>query len=102
MNSEITHIVLIVVTDLAKQEVVQALLAADYHVTEIGSTGSLFTTGFASLLIGVTADQVEEVLHIVRQNCHTAFDPGEKRAIAYVLRANTFAMMQPQEEAAPS
>ncbi len=102
MNSEITHIVLVVVTDLAKQEVVQALLEAGQHVTEIGSTSSLFTTGFSTLLIGAPEAEVAHILHIVREHCHTAFDPGEKRAIAYVLRADTFGLLQPQpEEAQP-
>ncbi len=94
MNSEITHIVLIVLTDLAKQDVVAALLDGGHHVTEIGSTSSLFTTGFSTLLVGVSAQDIDAVLRIVREHCHTAFDPGEKRAIAYILRVDAFGQLQ--------
>ncbi len=97
MSSDFSHVVLVVVSDLSKQDIVDALLAADFHITEIGSTSSLFVTGFSTLLIGVSADRVDKVVQIVRDNSTTALDPGERRAVVYVLRTSEFVTLHPRE-----
>jgi uncharacterized protein YaaQ len=98
MNSEVTHLVLAVVTDLSRQDIVAALTQTGFAVTVLGSSSSLFATGFSTLAIGVTQNQVEQVLSVIREHCHTAFDPGEKRGVAYVLPVETFGVLRPDSE----
>lgn len=95
MNSEITHLVLAVVTDLSRPDIVAALTKTGFSVTVLGSSSSLFATGFSTLAIGVSQEQVERVLSVIREHCHTAFDPGEKRGVAYVLPVETFGVLRP-------
>lgn len=99
MNSEHVRILLLVLSDMIKQEVLDALLAAGFSITEIGSTSSLFSTGFTTVMAGVPGDRVDEVVHLVREHSHTAFDPGEKHAVVYVLGEAEAGVFAPEETA---
>lgn len=100
MSSDISRVIIAVVTDLVKDDLLDALLNEGFHVTEVGSTSNLFTTGFSSLLVGVAETQVPQVVQIIREKSETSFDPGEKRAVVYVLKVSDFVTLHPQGEAA--
>jgi uncharacterized protein YaaQ len=95
MSSNVTHLVLAVVTDLSRQRILAALTETGHTVTVLGSSSSLFATGFSTLAIGVASGHVEQVLTIIREHCHTAFDPGEKRGVAYVIPVESFGVLRP-------
>jgi uncharacterized protein YaaQ len=48
-----------------------ALVESGFRFTEIGSTGGFLREGNVTLLIGVEAHQVDSVLAIIREHCHS-------------------------------
>lgn len=76
----------IVNTDDAR-DLVEALLREGYRATTIGTTGGFLREGNATVLSGVEDDEVDPVLAIIRESCHTrvqyvnplppAIEPGE-------------------------
>jgi len=52
-------------------ELLTALTDAGYKATLISTTGGFLREGNATLCIGTDAEKVEEVLGIIRENCHT-------------------------------
>ncbi len=49
---------------------VDALLAREYRATRLHSSGGFLKQSNATVIVGVDEGQVEEVLGIVRDNCH--------------------------------
>ena len=50
---------------------VDALMGDGYRATTISTTGGFLREGNATLLIGVADEDVDQVLRIIRENCHT-------------------------------
>ncbi len=50
---------------------VDALMGEGYRATTISTTGGFLREGNATLLIGVADDELDRVLKIIRNNCHT-------------------------------
>ncbi|MBN1583866.1 MAG: cyclic-di-AMP receptor [Anaerolineae bacterium] len=50
---------------------VDALMGDGYRATTISTTGGFLREGNATLLIGVADEDVEKVLKIIKDNCHT-------------------------------
>ncbi|MCL6430795.1 MAG: cyclic-di-AMP receptor [Anaerolineae bacterium] len=63
-------IISIVHSDDADQ-VMLALRERGFPSTKISTTGGFLREGNASILIGIDEEKVDEVLQIIRQNCHT-------------------------------
>jgi uncharacterized protein YaaQ len=61
------------VTVVAQQDdasaLTEALRQADYRSTRLDTAGGFLRRGNATLLIGVEADQVDDVLRIVQETC---------------------------------
>lgn len=65
--------------------VTNALVAAQYRVTHIASTGGFLHRGSTTLMIGLNDEMVDEAIDIVRRVCAPAPDPSSKRATLFVL-----------------
>jgi len=50
---------------------VDALMHHGYRATVISTTGGFLREGNATILVGAEDEQVEEVLTIIRESCHT-------------------------------
>ena len=50
---------------------VDTLMGDGYRATTISTTGGFLREGNATLLIGVADEDVEKVLKIIKDNCHT-------------------------------
>ena len=50
---------------------IDALMSDGYRATTISTTGGFLREGNATLLIGVADEDVDKVLKIIRDNCHT-------------------------------
>jgi uncharacterized protein YaaQ len=50
---------------------VEALTRADFRATTISTTGGFLRQGNATILVGTTDDKVQQVLRLIRENCHT-------------------------------
>lgn len=64
-----TKLVLAVVEDDDAAVLMDALIEEGFSVTKLASTGGFLLRGNTTLLIGVSAEQVERVLHIIRRTC---------------------------------
>lgn len=62
-------LVLAVVEDDDAAVLMDALIEEKFSVTKLASTGGFLLRGNTTLLIGVSADQVDQVLHIIRRTC---------------------------------
>ncbi len=89
MNSE-KHLIIAILRDANGEEVLQALLDADYRVTRIASTGGFMRRGNSTLLIGVEKERVENAIQLIRDHSAPAIDPGLKRATVFVLKVDQF------------
>ena len=72
------------------EDVLQALLDADFRVTQIASTGGFLRRGNSTLLIGAKKERVEIAVQIIRDRSAPTIDPGLKRATVFVLKVDQF------------
>jgi uncharacterized protein YaaQ len=50
---------------------IDALMQGGYRATKISTTGGFLREGNATIFVGTQDEKVEEVLNIIRENCHT-------------------------------
>ena len=89
MNSD-KRLIITILRDADGEDVLQALLDANYRVTRIASTGGFMRRGNSTFLIGAEKDQVEAAVQIIRKHSAPAIDPGLKRATVFVLKVDQF------------
>jgi uncharacterized protein YaaQ len=89
MNSE-QRLVIAILRDAGGEEVLKALLEADFRVTRIASTGGFMRRGTSTFLIGVEMDRVETAIELIREYSAPTIDPGLKRATVFVLKVDQF------------
>ncbi len=92
MNSE-QRLIIAILRDADVEEVLKALLEANFRVTRIASTGSFMRRGTSTLLIGIEKKHIESALQLIREHCAPAIDPGFKRATVFVLKVDQFEQM---------
>ena len=94
MNTHhVSKLILVIVKGGDRDDLLQALLEAEYRVTEIASMGAFFRRQSATLFIGAEDDQVEAILAIIRTTCPTPPEADEHRATVFVLNADRFAIV---------
>jgi uncharacterized protein YaaQ len=84
------RLIIAILRDADGEEVLQALLDADFRVTQIASTGGFLRRGNSTLLIGVRKARAETAIQIIRDHSAPAIDPGLKRATIFVLKVDQF------------
>jgi uncharacterized protein YaaQ len=89
MNSE-KRLIIALLREANSEEVLNALLDADYRVTRIAATGGFMRRGNSTLLIGAEKKQVEAAIKLIRDHSAPAIDPGLKRATVFVLKVDQF------------
>jgi uncharacterized protein YaaQ len=89
MNSD-KRLIIALLRDADGEEVLKALLEANYRVTRIASTGGFMRRGNSTLLIGVEKERVEAAVQLIRNHSAPAIDPGLKRATVFVLKVDQF------------
>ena len=82
-------VVIAIVRDIDDQRVLSRLVAEDYRVTRVASTGGFLRRGNVTLLIGVEEPKVPGVIDLLRQTCSPP-DPGQNRATVFVVDAAHF------------
>jgi uncharacterized protein YaaQ len=70
-------LVVVIASDADADRLMKALIAQGYPATKISSTGGFLHRGNATILSGVEEGEVEQVLAMVRSECHarTEFVP---------------------------
>ena len=64
-------LIVAVIHDRDQKRTSDALLRAGYKFTKIASTGGFLREGNVTMLIGAEADQVDGVLQLINESCHT-------------------------------
>ena len=82
-------IILAIVGSENAESVLNALVAHQYPVTRISSTGGFLRRGNITLLVGVDEDSLSSALDVIRFACHKE-QPDEHRATIFVLSAAAF------------
>ncbi len=73
--------------------ILEALMAAEYRVTRISSAGGFFRRGNSTLLIGVEADRMDDVLKRIEEVCASVAAPTKPPtscATVFVLNAEQY------------
>ena len=89
MSSE-TRLLIIILRDTDGDEVLNALLEANFRVTRIASSGGFMRRRSSTLLVGVTQSKVNAAIQIVRNHSAPTIDPGLKRATVFELNVDQF------------
>ena len=84
------RLVIAILRDADGEEVLKALLDANFRVTQIASTGGFMRRGNSTLLIGVEKERVETAVQLIREHSAPAIDPGLKRATVFVLKVDQY------------
>ncbi len=79
-----------IVDDTKSELISQALLAANFRVTQLASTGGFLRGGATTLMAGVEANKVEQALQVIRDQIPPSPDPEKKRATLYVINVKSF------------
>jgi uncharacterized protein YaaQ len=83
-------LIICILQDTDKDNVVNGLVDGGYRVTSLPSTGAYFRRGNTTLLIGVEDEKVKPAIKVVKENCAEPEDPGIKRATLFVLNIDRF------------
>ena len=86
-------LIIIVVNDTDSEPLLKALLNQGYRVTRIASSGGFMRRGSSTLLMGVDADSVEQVMKMVREHCSPSVDPSIKKVTVFVLKVDKFVQL---------
>lgn len=81
-----------IVKDSDALSVIDALVEHQIRVTRIASTGGFWRRGNVTLLIGVPAEQVDEVLRLIEAHCAPP-QAGEHKATVFVVPAEGFTQL---------
>ncbi len=85
-------LIIAIVKDSDALAVSDALVEQQFGVTRIASTGGFLRRGNVTLLIGVEAEAVEQVLHTIAENCQEPA-PGRYKATLFLLPAEDFVQL---------
>jgi len=83
-------LVIAIVRDKDAGPVIEDLIANDYSVTRVASTGGFLRRGHITLLIGVEEQHVQPVIDVLRNTCSSPPDPDQFRATIFVVNAPHF------------
>jgi uncharacterized protein YaaQ len=79
-----------ILKDEDTEAVVMAMVERGYSVTRIASTGGFLRQGRTTLMIGVGAEQVDQAIQLIRENCAPTIELLLKRATVFVLNVDHF------------
>jgi len=80
MNSNTMKMLIAIVRDADLDEILKELIAKNFRVTRIASSGGFFRRGNATLMMGIDESRVDEALQIIREHCAPTLDIAVKHA----------------------
>lgn len=66
-----TKLIIAIIRENDSNRLIDALISRSYPATKLSSSGGFLRRGNSTLLIGVEAEEVEDVLSVIRENCHS-------------------------------
>jgi len=82
--------IIAIVENHLSDEISSELVAKNYRVTRLASTGGFFRDGATTLMIGVEDEKLESALQIIRDQTPPSEDPKKIQATIYVLNVKNF------------
>ncbi len=82
-------LIITIIRDTDDGTVINQLVGRGYRVTRVASTGGFLRRGNVTLLIGAEANQVQEVIDLLREVCSPA-EARHGRATVFVVDAQDF------------
>ena len=82
--------IIVTMSDVDEESVTSALIADNYRVTRIASTGTFWRSGTSTLFFGVEDDQVEDAIQCIQKNVAPTIEPGLQRASLFVINVENF------------
>ena len=83
-------LIICILQDSDKEKVADALVAQDFRVTVLPSTGGYFRRGNSTLMLGTEDERVDFAIDTIRENCAEPDEPGMKRATLFVLDVDRY------------
>lgn len=83
-------LIIAILNDKDTDIVSQALIAQNFRVTRIASSGGFLRRGSTTLMIGLDAEKVDEAIQVIKENCPAPVESGLKRASLFVLNVADF------------
>lgn len=77
-----------ILQDNDKDQVVKALNDEGFQVTVLPSTGGYFRRGNSTLMIGTKDDCVDQAITVIKENSQHQEEPRIKRATVFVLKVD--------------
>ena len=72
------------------EKISRALVAANFHLTQIASTGGFLRRGSTTLMIGLEDDRVDQAIEIIKDNSSPPADTNQRKATLFVLNVLDF------------
>jgi uncharacterized protein YaaQ len=85
-------LIIAVVQNEDANDVVDALLEAEFRTTRLASTGGFLRRGNTTMMIGVEDAQVDTVIDIIRSKAHTRAQGGEGGTTVQTAAATIFVL----------
>ena len=82
-------LVIAIIRDVDRSNVVEALISHGHRVTHVASTGGFLRRGNVTLFVGAEEEHVESVIEVLRETCSPA-EPDHSRATIFVVDAPHF------------
>lgn len=79
-----------ILEDAESNSVMRAMHDAGHPLTLIDSTGGLLRRGTSTLIAGVDAADVDEVIELINQECTPSVNPFKKSATVMVFAVEHF------------
>lgn len=83
-------LIIAITRDEDSENIIESLLENDYRVTRIASTGGFLRRGMTTMMIGVEAEKVDDVINIVRGKCVPVSEPNQRCTTMFVLNVDQF------------
>jgi uncharacterized protein YaaQ len=82
-------VIIAVIRDIDEDQVTNQLVSSGFRVTRMSSTGGFLHRGNATLMIATGEEQLSTVQSLIQEAC-SAPDPGQNRAVLFVLNVRDF------------
>ncbi len=83
-------LIIAITKDENSKDITDNLIAEDYRVTRIASTGGFLRRGVTTMIIGTEDENVDDVINIVRGNCEPIPDRTTRCTTLFVLNVEQF------------
>ena len=72
------------------EKLIGDLIANEYRVTRIASTGGFLRRGMTTMMIGIDDEKVDDVISLLKSNHTPVSETGNRRTTLFVLNVDQF------------